>query len=161
MKPSLFNRHALFGLLGAVAVLTGVPVAVTVPAYAVDNIEGDDAPDLTAVKAKIDAKDFPGAISDLNALVSQGVQHPDVYNLLGYSLRKTGDMKNALTYYQKALDFDPDHKGALEYMGELYVEIGDIAKAKENLARLAQICPEGCEERADLERAIAKGVVTD
>jgi len=131
-----------------------------VPALAVDT-EPAATPELAPIRAKIDAKDFPGAISDLNALVSQGVQHPDVYNLLGYSLRKTGDMKNALTYYQKALDFDPDHKGALEYMGELYVEIGDIAKAKENLARLAQICPEGCEERADLEKAIAKGVVTD
>jgi len=131
-----------------------------VPALAVDT-EPAATPELAPIRAKIDAKDFPGAISDLNALVSQGVQHPDVYNLLGYSLRKTGDMKNALTYYQKALDFDPDHKGALEYMGELYVEIGDIAKAKENLARLAQICPAGCEERADLERAIAKGVVTD
>jgi len=131
-----------------------------VPALAVDT-EPAATPELAPIRAKIDAKDFPGAISDLNVLVSQGVQHPDVYNLLGYSLRKTGDMKNALTYYQKALDFDPDHKGALEYMGELYVEIGDIAKAKENLARLAQICPAGCEERADLERAIAKGVVTD
>jgi len=131
-----------------------------VPALAVDT-EPAATPELAPIRAKIDAKDFPGAISDLNALVSQGVQHPDVYNLLGYSLRKTGDMKNALTYYQKALDFDPDHKGALEYMGELYVEIGDIAKAKENLARLAQICPEGCEERADLEKAIAQGVVTD
>ena len=131
-----------------------------VPALAVDT-EPAATPELAPIRAKIDAKDFPGAISDLNALVSQGVQHPDVYNLLGYSLRKTGDMKNALTYYQKALDFDPDHKGALEYMGELYVEIGDIAKAKENLARLAQICPAGCEERADLEKAIAKGVVTD
>ena len=130
------------------------------PALAVDT-EPAATPELAPIRAKIDAKDFPGAISDLNVLVSQGVQHPDVYNLLGYSLRKTGDMKNALTYYQKALDFDPDHKGALEYMGELYVEIGDIAKAKENLARLAQICPAGCEERADLERAIAKGVVTD
>jgi len=130
------------------------------PALAVDT-EPAATPELAPIRAKIDAKDFPGAISDLNVLVSQGVQHPDVYNLLGYSLRKTGDMKNALTYYQKALDFDPDHKGALEYMGELYVEIGDIAKAKENLARLAQICPEGCEERADLEKAIAQGVVTD
>ena len=131
-----------------------------VPALAVDT-QPAATPELAPIRAKIDAKDFPGAISDLNALVSQGVQHPDVYNLLGYSLRKTGDMKNALTYYQKALDFDPDHKGALEYMGELYVEIGDIAKAKENLARLAQICPAGCEERADLEKAIAQGVVAD
>lgn len=146
--------NRLVSMLFAVALL-----GATAPAFAVDTEPAADAPDLTGIRAKIEAKDFPSAITDLNALVTQGVQHPDVYNLLGYSLRKTGDLKTALTYYQKALDFDPDHKGALEYLGELYVETGDIAKAKENLARLAQICPQGCEERADLEKAIAQSPV--
>ena len=41
-------------------------------------------------------------------------QHADVYNLMG-SLRKTGDYKQAYTFYRKALEFDPEHKGALEY----------------------------------------------
>ncbi len=124
-------------------------------AFAVDTPSPGDAPDLAAIRAKIDARDFPGAITQLNALVEQGVQQPDVYNLLGYSLRKSGDTKTALTYYRKALDFNPDHKGALEYLGELYVELGDIAKAKENLAHLAKLCPAGCDERADLEKALA------
>ena len=35
-----------------------------------------------------------------------------------------------------ALDFDPQHKGALEYLGELYVETGQVDKAKENVAAL-------------------------
>ena len=48
-------KHALFAVLGAIAVLTAAPIAMAVPAYAVDDIEGADAPDLTAVKAKIDA----------------------------------------------------------------------------------------------------------
>ncbi|AMX97710.1 tetratricopeptide repeat protein [Mesorhizobium sp. M7A.F.Ca.US.014.04.1.1] len=153
MEPSLFNRHNLFGLLGAVAVLTAVPVAVTGPAYAVDNIEGDDAPDLTAVKAKIDAKDYKGALADLRDL-AQDTQQADVYNLLGFTLRKTGDYTTALTYYTKALELKPDHKAAREYLGELYVETGDMAKAREQLASLTQLCPAGCEERADLQKAI-------
>ena len=153
MKHSLFGRHALFGLLGAVAVLTAVPAAVTLPAYAVDNIEGDDAPDLTAVKAKIDAKDYQGALAELRDL-AQDTQQPDVYNLLGFTLRKTGDYKTALTYYTKALELKPDHKAAREYLGELYVETGDMAKAKEQLASLQQLCPAGCDELADLKQAI-------
>ena len=153
MKPSLFNRHALFGLLGAVAVLTAVPVAVTVPAYAVDNIEGGDAPDLTAVKAKIDAKDYKGALADLRDL-AQDTQQADVYNLLGFTLRKTGDFTTALTYYNKALELKPDHKAAREYLGELYVETGDMAKANEQLASLQKLCPAGCEELEDLQKAI-------
>ena len=68
---------------------------------------------------------------------------------------KSGDRKTALTYYHKALDFDPDHKGALEYLGELYVETGDLPKARANVARLEKLCPNGCEELSDLRKAIA------
>ena len=74
---------------------------------------------------------------------------------MGFSLRKTGDYKQAYTFYRKALDFDPEHKGALEYLGELYVETGQIEKAKENVALLKKLCPGGCEELEDLEQAIA------
>jgi tetratricopeptide (TPR) repeat protein len=82
-------------------------------------------------------------------------QHADVYSLMGFSLRKTGDYTNALTFYKKALDFDADHKGAHEYLGELYVETGQLQQAKEQLATLEKLCPQGCEEREDLEIAIA------
>jgi len=83
-------------------------------------------------------------------------QHADIYNLMGFSLRKTGDYKQALTFYRKALDFDPEHKGALEYLGELYVETGEIDKAKQNVALLKKLCPAGCEELSDLEQALAR-----
>jgi tetratricopeptide (TPR) repeat protein len=82
-------------------------------------------------------------------------QHADVYNLMGFCLRKTGRYKLAYVYYRKALDLDPGHKGALEYLGELYVETGQIDKARENVALLKRLCPNGCEELADLEAAIA------
>ncbi|MFX4809720.1 tetratricopeptide repeat protein, partial [Acinetobacter baumannii] len=83
-------------------------------------------------------------------------QHADVYNLMGFSSRKMGDYPTALTYYKKALDFNADHKGAREYLGELYVEMGDLPKAREQLAVLTRLCPQGCEEREDLEKALAK-----
>ena len=153
MKHSVFGKHALFGLLGAVAVLTVVPVATIMPAYAVDDIEGANAPDLTAVKAKIEAKDYTGALAQLRDL-AQDTQQPDVYNLLGFTLRKTGDFTTALTYYNKALELKPDHKAAREYLGELYVETGDMAKANEQLASLQKLCPAGCEELEDLQKAI-------
>jgi tetratricopeptide (TPR) repeat protein len=123
------------------------------PARAVDNVISKDAPDLTSPRAKIKAKDFAGAITELTPLLATH-QHADIYNLLGFSYRKSGDMKWAATYYAKALDFDPDHKGALEYQGEMFVELGQIDKAKANLAKLVALCPSGCEEREDLEKAI-------
>ncbi|MDX8517159.1 tetratricopeptide repeat protein [Mesorhizobium dulcispinae] len=146
-------KHALFAVLGTIAVLTAAPIAIAVPAYAVDDIEGADAPDLTAVKAKIDAKDYQSALADLRDL-AQDTQQADVYNLLGFTLRKTGDYQTSLTYYTKALELKPDHKAAHEYLGELYVETGDMAKAKEQLASLQELCPAGCEELSDLKQAI-------
>ena len=74
---------------------------------------------------------------------------------MGFSLRKSGDPKQAYTFYRKALDFDPEHKGALEYLGELYVETGQVEKARENVVLLKKLCPSGCEELADLEQAVA------
>jgi len=124
-------------------------------AFAVDTVVSKDAPDLTAVRAKIKAKDFKSALVDLNGMIDKGVQHADVYNLMGFSLRKTGDYPTALTFYKKALDFDADHKGAHEYLSELYVETGQMPKAKEHLAILEKLCPQGCEEREDLAEAIA------
>jgi Flp pilus assembly protein TadD len=138
------------GLCVAIAVMFASPMA-----RAVDSEVSTTAPDLAAVRAQIKAKDFKGALTQLTGLVDRGVQHADVYNLLGFSLRKTGDYAQALTFYQKALDFDANHKGAHEYLGELYVETGQMPKAKEHLAILAKLCPQGCEEREDLAKAIA------
>src|SRR5262249_48102757 len=80
-------------------------------ALAVDNVSSRDAPDLASVRAKIKAKDFKGAIAELTPMLTTN-QHADVYNLMGFSLRKIGDTKQAYTFYRKALDFDPEHKGA-------------------------------------------------
>ena len=143
MKTSVLWLSAF--LLGAALAAPG--------ALAVDNVTSRDAPDLTVVRAKIKAKDFKAAIAELTPML-ETYQHADVYNLMGFSLRKTGDHKQAYTFYRKALDFDPEHKGALEYLGELYVETGNMEKAKEQLAVLAKLCPGGCEEREDLQKAI-------
>ena len=128
-------------------------------AHAVDVITSRNAPDLSSVRAKIKAKDFAAALAELTPLMRTN-EHADVYNLMGFSLRKTGDYKQAYTFYRKALDFDPEHKGALEYLGELYVETGQLDKAKENVVLLKKLCPSGCEELADLEKAIAGAPAT-
>lgn len=140
--------------------LTLAALLLALPAHAVDYTTSREAPDLTSVRSLIAAKDYRGAIAELTPMLDR-YQHADVYNLLGFSLRKTGDLKQAYTFYRKALDFDPDHRGALEYLGELYVQTGQLDKAKLNLARLEALCPQGCEERSDLAAAIAGGVVTN
>lgn len=136
-----------------IAAIAAASMLLATGAFAVDTVISKDAPDLTSVRAKIKAKDFKAAIAELTPILATH-QHADVYNLMGFSLRKSGDVPQAATFYSKALDFDPSHKGALEYQGEMYVELGQIDKAKANLAKLATLCPQGCEEREDLEKAL-------
>ena len=151
MKKTLQSTLAGFALIAGLGL---APVLSPAPAYAVDNMSSNDAVDLTSVRAKIKAKDYTAALAELRDL-AEDTQQADVYNLLGFTLRKTGDFKTSLTYYTKALELQPDHKAAREYLGELYVETGNIEKAKEQLAALAKLCPNGCEEREDLQKAIS------
>ena len=135
------------------ATLLAALIAGSPAVFAAGTATNTNAPDLTSVRAKVKAKDFKGAIAELVPLMETN-QHADVYNLYAFSLRKTGDMTAAATYYRKALDFDANHLGALEYQGEMFVELGQIDKAKANLAKLVLLCPKSCEEREDLEKAI-------
>ena len=144
-------KAKLASTLAALALITGLGLS---PAFAVDNMSSTDAPDLTSVRARIKARDYAGALAQLRELADD-VQHADVYSLLGFTLRKTGDFKTSLTYYTKAIEMAPEHKAAREYLGELYVETGNMEKAREQLAVLAKLCPDGCEEREDLQKAIS------
>jgi len=147
------TKPKLIGALALALNVTTEPSLSSSPAYAVDNMNSGDTVDLTSVRAKIKAENYKGALEELRGLAEDS-QQADVYNLLGFTLRKTGDYDTALTYYEKALELKPDHKGAHEYLGELYVETGHLDKAKEQLASLQQLCPAGCEELEDLQAAI-------
>ena len=133
-------------LLGAAALLPA--------AHAADTPEAKAGPDLSGVRTAIKAKNYDSALTQLKGIAARD-PNPDIYSLMGFALRKTGDRAQSMTYYRKALDADPNHRGALEYQGELYVEIGQVDKARENLARLDKLCVFGCEEERDLKEAIA------
>ncbi len=118
----------------------------------------NDAPDSTdyaAAREAIKEMRYPEAIGLLKKIVSQSPQSADALNYLAYSYRKLGEFKLALEWYQKALAVNPDHRGANEYLGELYLQMGDLAKAEERLAKLDGLCTFGCEEFDDLKKAIA------
>jgi tetratricopeptide (TPR) repeat protein len=135
--------------------LTCFPGAIVfAPAvHAADSGSPAEPPEMTKARADIKAKRYDVALAELKVLV---VKTPtaDVFSLLGHALWKTGDPTQGMTYYNKALALNPMHKGALEYQGELFVELGQLDKAKENLARLNHLCWLGCEEASDLKEAI-------
>lgn len=97
---------------------------------------------------------FEAAIEDLALAQAISGPHPDILNYLGYANRKLGRFEEAQNYYAQALAINPDHLGANEYLGELYAEIGDAAKARRQLAKLDRLCTFGCAEREDLARLI-------
>ena len=78
----------------------------------------------------------------------------DKYNLLGFTARKSGNLKTAGEYYEKALEINPKHIQALEYQGELYLQLGDIDQAKMNLEKINEICWLICKEKKMLKNAI-------
>jgi tetratricopeptide (TPR) repeat protein len=95
------------------------------------------------------------AIPILQSVVADNPRDADAWNYLGFCHRKLGKNQEALGYYDKALKLNPKHKGAREYLGELYLNMGDLPKAEEQLAILRSLCPSGCEELEDLEADIA------
>lgn len=112
---------------------------------------------LASAEELIRKESYSDAIEVLNGIVETNPREADAYNLLGYSYRKSKDFNRAERNYMRALRLDPDHKGALEYVGELYLETNRRDKAEESLARLEELCPQGCEELEDLREAMAAG----
>lgn len=131
--------------------ILAVALAAT-PALAVDSggyggsSSGGAAYSLDDARAFIDRGRYRDAIGVLRHVVDAEPRNADALSLLGFSLRKTGDMRKAQGFYLKALKLRPNHRGANEYLGELYVEIGEIDKARERLDALEAICGTSCRE---------------
>ena len=111
-------------------------------------------PDYAAGKQAIEAKDWARAIESFGKAAQRDAGNADIQNFLGYAYRNSGKMDLALKHYEKALTLDPKHRGAREYLGELYLMQKDLAKAEEQLAALDSLCFFPCEEVTELREKI-------
>ena len=109
-----------------------------------------------AGKAAIAAKDWKAAIRSLSSAALRDTRNADIENYLGYAYRQSGQLPLAFTHYQRALQLDPRHRGAHEYIGEAYLMANNLTKAEEHLAALQRICLIPCEEYDDLKKAVAE-----
>lgn len=102
-------------------------------------------------------QDWARAAAILEQALARNPDNADYHNLYAYSLRKGAnpDMDRVFRHYGEALRLDPDHRGAHEYVGEAYLMIGNLPKAKDHLAALDRICFLPCKEYSDLKREIA------
>ena len=76
--------------------------------------------------------------------------HPDILTYMGFANRKLGHYDRSFAYYREALAIDPNNLGVNEYLGELYVQLGDMGRARQQLARLDALCAYGCAQREEL-----------
>uniref|UniRef100_UPI002FDEC6B5 tetratricopeptide repeat protein n=1 Tax=Phenylobacterium sp. TaxID=1871053 RepID=UPI002FDEC6B5 len=97
------------------------------------------------------------ALARLDAARAAFGPHPDVLTYQGFAHRKLGRFDLAEVFYRQALAAAPDHRGALEYYGELKVERGDMVGARRMLARLERACTYGCAEAETLRSWIDAG----
>lgn len=103
-------------------------------------------------------QDWSAAAAALREGVARNPGSADYHNLYAYSLRKgqNPDMNLVFKHYNEALRIDAKHRGAHEYLGEAYLMVGNVAKAKEHLGTLDKLCFFGCAEFSDLKKAIAE-----
>jgi Flp pilus assembly protein TadD len=155
---------ATSGLLRALShpALAAALIAVTLTTPQQTLAAGSDSDDkeskseYSMAKQAMKDGDFDVAVNKLARLHEQNPEDADVLNLLGYGYRKIGNFDQARGYYLQALAIDPKHRGANEYLGELYLETGQLDKAEERLAVLDKDCWLGCEEYTDLKESIVK-----
>ena len=112
-------------------------------------------PNFTQAKVAIEARNYAAAMPLLQQVVARDPQNADAYNLMGYATRKSGDANGSLRYYTTALQIDPKHLGAHEYIGEAYLMLDRPQEAEQHLARLDSLCLFGCSEYRMLKTAIA------
>jgi tetratricopeptide (TPR) repeat protein len=113
----------------------------------------------TEARALAEEGQYRAALEMLARIKKQ--EQPRVLNMIGYSTRKLGDLDKGLDYYHKALALDPNYLLAREYLGEGYLQKGDLAEAKAQLMEIAERCGNHCEEYDKLEKEIVIFVTGD
>ena len=130
-------------------------LAGTVNAEPGDDDESRLDPDYAAGARAIEAKDWKSAIRHLSSASLRDTRNADIQNQLAYAYRNSGELDLAFKHYNRALELNPRHRGAHEYLGEAYLMVGNRAKAQEHLAALKKICLIPCAELGHLEKRIA------
>lgn len=109
-------------------------------------------------------RDWDGVVLHMSAAAASDPGADMVWTRLGYAYRRQGAYDQSLAAYGKALALNPSNRGALEYLGEAYLQMGKVDEARQVAARLRAEClkaspsaapgkfPEGCEEMALLKK---------
>ena len=95
--------------------------------------------DIENGKTKNVGKRFKKALERGESAVALAPDYHEAWNLVGYSARQLKDYERSIAAYEKCLAIKPDYAPAREYLGETYVETGDLTNAKIQLAWLEKM----------------------
>ena len=110
--------------------------------------------DVEEGKAKNAEKKLRRALERCEKAVSFDERYHEAWNLLGYTARQLGDYDKAFKAYDRCLTIKPDYAPAREYLGEAWLEKGDVVKARAQLLWLERL--EAAEEAKTLRSALEK-----
>ena len=126
--------------------------------------EYSDDPDLAAkdedyaaaLKAVAD-KRWEEAVLRLRKAEVRNPDHADLQNLLGFSHRNLKQLDLSFKHYKRAIEIEPRHRFAHEYIGQAYLMEKRPTQAEQHLSELEKICGNReCPEYVELSKAIAE-----
>jgi tetratricopeptide (TPR) repeat protein len=162
---ALFDKpRRVAALLAAALALAGAGAVRAAPMDSSGTAaKAPDTSDLAKGMDAWEARDWDGVIDHMSKVVAANPTYDMVWTRLGYAYRQVSAYDKSLAAYDQALSINPSNRGALEYLGEAYLQMGKPEEARKVAARLAAECrkaspgsagkfPEGCEEMALLKK---------
>lgn len=122
-----------------------------------DQINPRSAQLLEEGQAHLAAGRFIEADDALEAALAVDPRNRGAFIALAKVAQKQKLFGQAIRYTRKALALEPNDPDALAVQGEAMVELGAVAKARENLIKLQRLCPGGCPQLTQLSAAITRG----
>jgi Flp pilus assembly protein TadD len=147
------SRETLAAITLAIAASLAAPITLAEPFESIPDASARDT-DYAAGKQAMEKKNWPEAAKRFQQAALRDPDNPDLQNYLGYTHRNLKQFDLAFKHYKRAIELNPRHRGAHEYIGEAYLMVGDLANAEKHLAALRNICLLPCEELGDLEKAV-------
>ena len=147
----LIDRTLLIGLAG---VLLAAPVAGQ---KSDDQINPKSTALLKEGEALLSAGKYVEADDALESALAVDPRNRAAFVAMARVAQKQKLYGQAIRFANKALLLEPADRQAIAVQGEAMVELGAVPRARENLAKLQKLCPNGCSELASLNNAISRG----
>jgi tetratricopeptide (TPR) repeat protein len=137
-------------------VASGVLFAVL--ALSVPGSRADASVAVQAAKRQLDAGNYTGAISTLQAAMSSNSSNAEIYYWLGRSYYEMRDWDNAVAQAEKSVSLDPKNSLYHQWLGRAYGgkadrdrSYSDAKKVKSEFKEAVSLNPSNIEARRDLE----------